>query len=125
MSSQARTSTDLWLISGGLVEACVKVDSARWNSCEFLAQRDQESRLKNFSQVFIYFVRTSYGLFIQFLCFFLEGVNIVEQLLGLVYGSLRMLFPFKLRQDLFPPMASTRIFRIFLHYILGCKVVSR
>lgn len=57
MSSQARTSTDLWLISGGLVEACVKVDSARWNSCEFLAQRDQESRLKNFSQVFIYFVR--------------------------------------------------------------------
>ena len=57
MSSQARTSTDLWLISGGLVEACVEVDSARWNSCEFLARRDQESRLKNFSQVFIYFVR--------------------------------------------------------------------
>ena len=48
MSGQTRTSTDLRLTSGGLVGAGVKVDSARWDSREFLEpeRNDVESRLK-------------------------------------------------------------------------------
>jgi hypothetical protein len=61
LASQTRTSTDLWLISGGLVWAGVKVDSAWWDSREFL---EQESRLHNVSQVFMYLAHICTGRYL-------------------------------------------------------------
>ena len=42
MSGQTRKSADLWLISGGLVWAGVKVDSAWWDSCGYLERSVKE-----------------------------------------------------------------------------------
>jgi hypothetical protein len=44
VSGQTRTSTDLRLISGGLVGAGVEVDSPWWDSREVLEQSDKESK---------------------------------------------------------------------------------
>lgn len=67
-----RASTDLELTSGGLVGAGFKVDSAWWNSL----QSDNELKLKNVSQVFIYVLFTRFVMF-----------SIVRRIKGIIKGQ--------------------------------------
>ena len=65
-----QTSGDLWLISSGLVGTCAQVDSAWWDSFEFLEDSNKESRLPNVSQMLVYMSLISVIFFSpEFFCF--------------------------------------------------------
>ena len=61
-----QTFADLWLISSGLVGTCTQVDSAWWDSFEFLEDSNKESRLPN---VDIYIADICYILFTRIFLF--------------------------------------------------------